>query len=211
MTNACHLAARRPESGDQGVPSLAMERPRSLIIEPGGIYHVASRGTRRAPIYLDDFDRRFFLRLLGDVVLRHGWICHAYCLMSNHYHLLLTTPEPNLSDGMYRLNRLHAVRFNARHDLVGHVFEGRFFGERIEGSAHLLELCRYIVLNPVRAHLRPHPAAWEWSSFNETCGQTLGSGICAVDWLLAQFSPHVERARELYAEFVADGIAVRAA
>jgi REP element-mobilizing transposase RayT len=188
-----------------------MERPRSLIIEPGAMYHVASRGTRRTPIYLDDFDRRFFLRLLRDVVSRNGWICHAYCLMGNHYHLLLTTPQANLSDGMYRLNRLHAVRFNGRHDLVGHVFEGRYFGERIEGAAHLLELCRYIVLNPVRAHLCGHPTAWPWSSFIETSGRASRTGICKTEWLLAQFSPNAERARELYAAFVADGITARAA
>jgi REP element-mobilizing transposase RayT len=188
-----------------------MERPRSLIIEAGGIYHVASRGTRRTPIYLDDLDRRFFLRLLGDVASRHGWICHAYCLMNNHYHLLLTTPKANLSEGMYRLNRLHAVRFNERYDLTGHVFEGRFFGERIEGAAHLLELCRYIVLNPVRAHLQMHPGAWPWSSFRETTGRDSTKGICKSEWLLGQFSPNVTRARELYTEFVTDGISSRAA
>jgi putative transposase len=186
-----------------------MERPRSLIIEPGGIYHVASRGTRRTSIYLDDLDRQLFLRLLRDVVSRAGWICHAYCLMGNHYHLLVTTPQPNLSDGMYRLNRLHAIRFNARHDLVGHVFEGRYFGERIEGTAHLLELSRYIVLNPVRAHLCGHPTIWPWSSFNETCGRSSQTGICNLDWLLAHFSPNADRGRKLYAEFVADGIAMR--
>ena len=188
-----------------------MQRPRSLIIEPSGIYHVATRGNRRAAIYLDDLDRRFFLRTLRDVVSRHRWICHAYCLMNNHYHLLLTTPKPNLSEGMYRLNRLHAERFNARYDCSGHVFQGRYFGERIEGSAHLLELCRYIVLNPVRAHLQAHPGAWEWSSFNETVGRSSPSGICRVEWLLAQFSPKADHARDFYAEFVADGIAMRAA
>jgi putative transposase len=186
-----------------------MQRPRSLIIEPGGIYHVATRGTRRASIYLDDLDRQVFIRLLGDVVSRHEWICHAYCLMGNHYHLLLTTPRANLSEGMYRLNRLHAIRFNQRYDLSGHVFEGRFFGERIEGAAHLLELCRYIVLNPVRAQLCPHPTAWAWSSFNETAGHATPAGICRPNWLLSQFSPKVERARELYAAFVAEGIAAR--
>jgi REP element-mobilizing transposase RayT len=188
-----------------------MQRPRFLIIEAGGIYHVASRGTRRASIYRDDLDRRFFLRLLQDVVSRQRWICHAYCLMNNHYHLLITTKQADLSEGMYRLNRLHAVRFNNRHELDGHVFQGRFFGERIEGSAHLLELCRYIVLNPVRANLEPHPAAWPWSSFNETSGGTRSSGICSTTWLLDQFSPKVDRARELYAAFVADGIGARAA
>jgi putative transposase len=187
-----------------------VQRPRSLIIEPGGIYHVATRGTRRAPIYLDDIDRHGFVRLLRDVASGHDWICHAYCLMANHYHLLLTTPQANLSEGMYRLNRLHAIRFNRRYDLTGHVFESRFFGERIEGPGHLLELCRYIVLNPVRAHLCAHPAAWGWSSFNETAGRSTSARICTSNWLLDQFSPKVGRARELYAGFVSDGIAARA-
>jgi REP element-mobilizing transposase RayT len=188
-----------------------VERPRANIIEPGGVYHVAARGNRRAAIYLDDLDRRFFLGQLRSVVSRYGWVCHAYCLMNNHYHVLLTTPRPNLSEGMYRLNRLHAERFNARHDLSGHVFQGRFFGELIEGPAHLLALCRYIVLNPIRAHLCPHPTAWPWSSFNETAGMASASGICKPAWLLDQFSRDRDRARELYAEFVADGIAMRAA
>jgi putative transposase len=187
-----------------------MERPRSLILEPDGIYHVATRGTRRSPIYLDDLDRRFFLRVLRETVARHNWICHAYCLMNNHYHLLLTTPQADLSEGMYRLNRLHAVRFNARHDLTGHVFEGRYFGERIEGAAHLLELCRYIVLNPVRAHLCFHPAAWQWSSFNDTWKSSAPT-ICNAGWLLDQFSTRRDRARALYAEFVRDGIVRRPA
>jgi putative transposase len=200
-----------PGSRHRGVPSLAVERPRINILEPGGIYHVAARGNRRAPIYLDDLDRRFFLEQLRRVVSRHGWICHAYCLMNNHYHLLLTTPRPDLSEGMYRVNRLHAERFNARYDLSGHVFQGRFFAELIEGQAHLLELCRYIVLNPLRAHLCPHPTAWPWSSYNETVGVASASGICETGWLLDQFSTKRDRARELYGTFVADGIAMRAA
>ena len=144
-----------------------MARP--LRIEfPGALYHVTARGNARAPIFLEDADRQLLLATLGDAHERHGWLCHAYCLMPNHYHLLLGTPEANLSQGMRQLNGLYTQRFNRRHDRVGHVFQGRFKGILVERGAHLLELARYIVLNPVRAGIVACAEAYRWSSLRAT-------------------------------------------
>ena len=117
------------------------------------LYHVTSRGNRREPIYEDNRDRDVFLNVLEGVVKRFRWLCHAYCLMGNHYHLLIEPPEPNLSRGMRQLNGVYTQKYNLLHKEVGHVFQGRFKAFVVERESHLLELCRYIVLNPVRAGL----------------------------------------------------------
>ena len=127
-----------------------MSRP--LRIEfAGAVYHVTSRGNGRKPIFRDDVDRRSFLEVLHKVNQRHHWICHAYCLMTNHYHLVIETPEGNLSRGMRQLNGVYTMYFNRRHRTVGHVFQGRFKAILVERESYLLEVCRYVVLNPVRA------------------------------------------------------------
>ena len=127
-----------------------MARP--LRIEfPGAIYHVTARGNARNAIVLDDEDRELFLVCLGEVILLFGWVCHAYCLMDNHYHLLIETPEGNVSRGMRQLNGVFTQRFNRRHGQVGHLFQGRFKAIVVDRESYLLELCRYVVLNPIRA------------------------------------------------------------
>lgn len=127
-----------------------MARPLRLEF-PGAIYHVTSRGNARNAIFLDDEDRVLFLACLGAVVTRFGWWCHAYCLMDNHYHLLIETPEGDLSRGMRQLNGVYTQRFNRRHGRAGHVFQGRFKAIVVDRDSYLLELCRYVVLNPIRA------------------------------------------------------------
>jgi len=127
-----------------------MARPLRLEF-PGALYHVTARGNARQAIVLDDRDRALFLVCLGEVVLRFGWICHAYCLMDNHYHLLIETPEGNVSRGMRQLNGVFTQRMNRCHNRVGHLFQGRFKAIVVERESYLLELCRYIVLNPIRA------------------------------------------------------------
>ena len=129
-----------------------MARPLRLEFA-GAVYHVTSRGNARQDIVGDDDDRRSFLTLLGHVIDRFGWRCHAYCLMDNHYHLLLETPRPNLSRGMRQLNGRYTQAYHRRHHRGGHLFQGRFKAILVEKDAHLLELCRYVVLNPVRAQL----------------------------------------------------------
>ncbi len=130
----------------------AMARPLRLEFE-GAVYHVTARGNAQAPIYEDGADRRRFLDLLWRTVARRGWLCHAYCLMGNHYHLVLETPAANLSRGMRDLNGMYTQAFNRCHDRSGHVFQGRYHAVLVERDAHLLELCRYVVLKsgPCRA------------------------------------------------------------
>ncbi len=163
-----------------------MARP--LRIEyPGAVYHVTSRGNAREPIFADDADRRILLQTLEDVICRYNWICHAYCLMGNHYHLKLETVDPNLSLGMRQLNGVYTQRFNRHHQRVGHVFQGRYKAILVEKNEHLLELCRYIVLNPVRACLVDIPEKWPWSSYLATSSAVKAPEILTVDWVLAQF------------------------
>lgn len=176
----------------------------------GGLYHVGTRGDRQEPIFLDDDDRVWFLLILADVVKRFGWKCHAYCLMTNHYHLLIETPDANLSPGMERLNGLHARSFNAKHGYKGHVFERRFHHELVENEAHLLELARYIVLNPVRGGICSYPREWPWSSYRATVGLADVPTFLSIDWLLGAFGTTLDRARVRYAEFVAAAIPDRA-
>jgi putative transposase len=141
-----------------------MARPPRVQVA-GGIYHVTSRGNRRQSIYQDEDDYRQFLALRDRVIRRCGWRFHAYCLMTNHFHLLVETPQPNLSSGMQRLKSQYAAYFNERFALVGHLFQQRFSSRLIETDEYFAEVLRYIALNPVRAGLCEHPSDWPWSSF----------------------------------------------
>jgi putative transposase len=181
-----------------------MARPLRLEF-PHAVYHVTSRGNARQEIVTTDADRRMFLALLAHVVSRYGWLCHAYCLMDNHYHLLLETPTPNLSQGMRQLNGRYTQTYNRAHRRVGHLLQGRFTAIVVEKEAHLLELCRYVVLNPVRAKLVPHPRHWAWSSYRATVGETSVPAWLTPDWVLSQFGQRVGPARERYRTFVAEG------
>lgn len=166
-----------------------------------GIYHVTARGNRRQLTFLDERDVLRFRAIASGVVARHSWAVYAYCLMPNHYHLVLRTSRPDLSLGMQRLNSSYAHWFNRRHDLDGHLFQNRFWSTLVESDAHLLELCRYVALNPVRAGLCPHPGAWRWSSFAEVCGRG-PRPLVSTNELLRYFGPDERRATERYREFV---------
>jgi len=182
-----------------------MARP--LRVEyPGSIYHVTSRGNARADIYLDDADRNLFLETLGDVIGRFGWMCHAWRLMSNHYHLVIETPNSNLSLGMRQLNGVYTQRFNRSHQRVGHLFQGRYKAILVERDSYLLELSRYVVLNPVRAGMADDVAAWTWSSYRATAGLMPCQAWFCRDWLLSQFGKSKSRAVKAYIAFVNDGV-----
>lgn len=179
---------------------------RPLRLEfPHAVYHVTNWGNARQDIVATDDDRRMFLALLAHVVDRYGWLCHTYCLMDNHYHLLIETPKPNLSQGMRQLNGRYTQNYNRAHRRVGHLFQGRFTAILVEKEAHLLELCRYVVLNPVRAKMVPHPRQWAWSSYRATVGEARAPDWLTTDWVLGQFGPRVGPAQEQYRTFVADG------
>ncbi len=180
---------------------------RTLRIEfPGAVYHVTSRGNARSKIYRDDADRLIFLATLAWVVGRFGWVCHAYCLMDNHFHLLVETPAANLSRGMRQLNGVYTQRFNRRHRKVGHLFQGRFKAILVERDRYLLELARYIVLNPVRARRVKSPEKYPWSSYRPTLGLAPVPSGLTTDWVLGQFAKTKPVARKRYAKFVHAGI-----
>ena len=182
-----------------------MTRP--LRIEyPEAVYHVTSRGNARNKIFRDEQDREKFLEVLDSVVKRYNWLCHAYCLMGNHYHLLIETPDANLSLGMRQLNGVYTQSYNRRHKKTGHVFQGRYKAILIQKENHLLELCRYIVLNPVRAKMADRPEDWEWSSYAATCGLKKAPACLKVDWILGQFGNERKGAHKRYKVFVIEGI-----
>ena len=182
-----------------------MARP--LRIEyPGAIYHLTSRGNARENIFLGNTDRYEFLQILGSVVEKYNWLCHAYCLMGNHYHLLIETPDPNLSLGMRQLNGVYTQRFNRRHNRVGHIFQGRYKSIVVEKNRHLLELCRYVVLNPVRSSMASEPKEWEWSSYQATAYPVKVPDFLSVDWILSQFGEKKNIARNAYRKFIAEGL-----
>lgn len=185
-----------------------MARPLRLELA-GGLYHVTSRGDRGEDIYRDDEDREAWLRVFAGVCERYNWRCHAYCLMPNHYHVVVETSEANLSRGMRQLNGVFTQDFNRRHDVAGHLFQGRFKAILVERDAYLLELARYVVLNPVRAGMARRASDWPWSSYRATAGDAPRLKWLETDWILRQFGRAKGRARERYAEFVTEGLGGR--
>jgi len=180
---------------------------RSLRIEyEGAFYHVTSRGNHQSNIFDDDEDRQSFLKVFTDVVSQEGWICHGYCLMSNHYHLIIETPHANLSKGMRQLNGVYTQSYNRRHGKVGHLFQGRYKSIIVDAQAYLLELSRYVVLNPVRAGMVKDVSEWSWSSYRSMIGDDTTPDFLSVEMILSQFSEQKDKAKYLYAGFVAEGV-----
>ncbi|WP_095211313.1 transposase [Endozoicomonas ascidiicola] len=133
-----------------------MSRP-LRIQYAGALYHVTSRGNERKPIYREDADFQLFLATLAEVCDRFNWVIHSFCLMTNHYHLVVETPDANLSQGMRQLNGVYTTRFNRKYGRVGHLFQGRYKAILVDKDAYLMELSRYVVLNPVRARMVESP------------------------------------------------------
>jgi putative transposase len=165
----------------------------------GAVYHAGSRGNRRQTIFTDDRDRRTYLELLARTCRRYGWACHCYCLMGNHYHLLVDTPFANLDHGMRWLNGVYAIRFNRRHGFDGHLFQGRYWAEQVVGETELLRVVRYISRNPVEAGLCDRAEDWPWSSHRESIGvrpshQPITSQL--VLGMLGAYQSGLDQARE---------------
>jgi len=171
----------------------------------GALYHVTARGDRQEAIYESKRDRLAFLDVLGDVCVTCNWICHAYCLMDNHYHLIIETPDANLSRGMRQLNGIYTQKFNAAHHRAGHCFQGRYKAIHVDKDDYLLELSRYVVLNPVRAEMVWSAREWPWSSYRATAGQVSKPDWLEVDWSLAMFGRRRKSAIEGYKRFVKQG------
>jgi REP element-mobilizing transposase RayT len=171
--------------------------------EPGGTYHVTARGNDGQAIFRDDFDRDEFLKRLGRCVARYRWECLAYCLMTNHFHLVIRIPEGGMSSGMQELVSGHARQMNLRYGRRDHLFKQRFFSVELRRESHFLEACRYVVLNPVRAGLCRSPAEWKWSSYRACAGHTFALGFLSMGELLAIFDSRPGMAAARYRSFVA--------
>ncbi len=182
-----------------------MARPLRIEYD-GAFYHVTSRGNERKAIFKDDTDRELFLATFGQVIERFHWLCHAYCLMGNHYHLVIETPDANLSKGMRQLNGVYTQAFNRRHRRVGHLFQGRFAGILVEKDSQFLEVCRYVVLNPVAAGMTKQAKDWPWSSYRATAGEAGTAKWLTTDELLLQLGKRRKDAQRKYREFVSQGI-----
>lgn len=189
-----------------------MARPLRLAFE-GALYHITSRGDRREPIYDDDADREAFLDIVGDAMDRFDAVAFAYCLMGNHYHLVIQTRQANLSRLMRHINGVYTQTYNRRHRLTGHLFQGRFKAVVVDGDAYFLEVCRYVDLNPVRAGMVGPAQDWRWSSFRAHVGDKRAVIPAWLDStsLHKQLAPHAWRrdGPQLYARFVAQGHGVR--
>ena len=178
-----------------------MARPLRLEFA-GALYHLTARGNARAEIFADNRDRELFLELLGKEILQQAWHCYADCLMGNHYHLLIGTPEPNLVAGMRRLNGVYTQAFNCRHGRVGHVFQGRYKSILVDKDSYGLELSRCIVLNPARAWMVKRAEGWLWSSYRSTVG--LAAAVLAGQEVGA-WQPERQRPVRAYKQFVEQG------
>jgi len=182
-----------------------MSRPLRIELA-GGLYHVTSRGDRRENIYENDANRKEWLAILGKVCERFNWRCHAYCLMDNHYHFVVETVEGNLSKGMRQLNGVYTQYFNRQHNRVGHVFQGRYKAILVEKETYLLELTRYVVLNPVRAKMVARVEDWPWSSYPAMLGSVALFPWLETDWIIGQFNDDRLKAIDGYINFVREGV-----
>ncbi len=179
-----------------------MARPLRIDF-PGAFYHVTSRGDEKCVIFKSARDRLKFLEYLASTVDRHGAVIHGYCLMTNHYHLLLETPHANLSQILHLLNGSYTTYFNVKRKRAGHLFQGRFKAILVEADQYALELSRYMHLNPVRAGMTKEPATYQWSSYLAYIGK-----IPEPAWLTCRFIRGLlcqsSEAANRYREFVED-------
>ena len=172
----------------------------------GALHHVFNRGNNRQNIFRSDADRKLFLKLLGECVGRFGWIVHVYTLMTNHFHLVIETPLGDLSRGMKELQQAYATYFNKKHRRTGSLYEGRFKSQLVEKENYLLELARYVVLNPVRAKMVERPEDYRWSSYRAMVGLEAAPKWLTTSWLLQRFGGSLEEQRAEYRKFVDAGV-----
>jgi REP-associated tyrosine transposase len=179
------------------------DMPRPLRVQfAGAVYHVMNRGVRGAPLYTDAAERRRFLDLLAEACGRYEWQTLGYCLMGNHYHLVVRTLLPTLSSGMQWLNGCYARWFSERHAYEGHVLFRRFHSVLVESDTQLVDTIRYVLRNPVEAFLCTRPGDWQWSSYGATVGREPAPPFLSTDWLCDQFGTDMAHARANFAAFM---------
>ncbi|AWB68308.1 addiction module toxin RelE [Saccharobesus litoralis] len=178
-----------------------MARPLRIEFE-GALYHVTSRGNARQDIYLESQDYLLFLDTLGDVCKRYNWLIHAYCLMTNHYHLVVETPEGNLSLGMRQLNGVYTQRFNRKRGRSGHVFQGRFKSILVDSDTYYKTLIRYVIQNPLRAKMVNQVSQYNWSSYPVMVGRCNSPDWLVRKTVLARFAKSEAKAIELFKQYV---------
>lgn len=180
-----------------------MARP--LRIEyPGAFYHVTSRGNERKDVFKSQRDRDKFIEYLASATERYGAVIHAYCLLSNHYHLLLETPEGNLSQIMRHINGAYTTYFNVKRKRTGHLFQGRYKAILVEADEYATELSRYIHLNPVRAGMAVRPEEYQWSSYRSYIGQAKAMEWLQTEFILGCFGGKAPEVNNKYRQFVED-------
>lgn len=187
-----------------------MPRPLRLTYE-GGFFHVNTRGNNKENVYFDRADRLTFLEMFARIQLKYEWVVYAWVLMTNHYHFVLQIPRDGLSAGMCELNGGFARWVNRRHGRVDHLFGKRFFSREITTDVHLLEACRYVVLNPVRARLCVHPADWRWSSYHACANirdpEPFLSHNAVPDLIASLFGTATSKRSDAYRNFILAGLA----
>jgi putative transposase len=179
---------------------------RARVEFPGALYHVITRGNQRQRIFRDDRDRGKYLEILSSLKKQFSFRIPAYVLMVNHVHLLLVSGAVPLSRIMQRLGSGYTQYFNRRHQQVGHLFQGRYKAILCDKDSYLLELTRYLHLNPVRAKVVKNPLDYQWSSYGGYVGETQAQKWLDSADVLEQFSKKVSEARKLYCRFVMEGI-----
>ena len=182
-----------------------MARPLRIEYE-GAFYHVMNRGLERREILQEERDYEKFLELLEDTHQQYHFKVHSYCLMPNHYHLYLETPQGDLSRGMRHIDGIYTQVFNKRRRRVGPLFQGRYKAIVVEKESYSLEISRYIHLNPVKAKMVERPEQWKWSSYRMFLGKEKKREFLETDWLLGQFAKKGMRARGLFHQFTLEGL-----
>ena len=182
-----------------------MSRPVRIEF-PGAVYHVTSRGSDGQIVFGDADDRGVFLNVLGNVVVRFGWLIHSYVLMDDHYHLVVEVPEANLSKGMRQLNGVYTQHVNRRHDQGGPIFHGRFKSILLEKKNYLLPVCRHVVTNPVRLKGAPNFSSYKWSSYRALAGQVKTPTFLHKADVLSHFGKREKDAQRKYREYVKKGV-----
>lgn len=168
----------------------------------GATYHVTTRGTGPSALFRTPGDRLGFLIILERAVQKYEWRLHAYCLMVTHFHLVVTTPQPNIARGMQFLNSIYARGFNEQYGRLGHLVAARYSAALIGSEGHAFEVCRYVPLNPVRAKHCLLPEEWPWSSYAATIGLRKAPAFLDDSWILELFSDDLSTARRTLRDFV---------